>query len=177
MTYFCAGEKRRRSVRTSCYASAASDASGSIHRQIRIFLRYRNGIAVRRAAGRNRNEASIGNDAVEGAAIDDQVLDHRKSFGAPWLQVKYVAVFKVTHVELADGGCPFGTVSNSIDHEPARTAYSFAAIMIESNRIFTLHNELFIEHIQHFKKRHMRIHLRMFVFRHVSSVIRTLLPP
>src|SRR5262245_1272449 len=112
MTYFCAREKRRRSVRTSCYASATSDASRSIHRQIRVFLRYRDSIAVRGAAGRNRNEASTGNDAVESAAIDDQVLDHRKSFGAQWLQVKYVAVIRVTHVELSAVGCPIGTVTN-----------------------------------------------------------------
>src|SRR5262249_14683235 len=125
----------------------------------------------------NRNESSASNDAVERATIDYQVLDHRKSLGPPRLQVQYVAVFEVTHVELADGGCPFGAVSYSVDHETAHTTYSFAAIMIEGNRIFTLCNEFFVEHIQHFQERHVRIHSCMFVSHHAPGVIGSLLPP
>src|SRR5215475_9862413 len=99
MTYFRSDEQRRRRVWTSCDTCAASNASCSIHCQISIFLGYSNRISVRSAAGRNRDESSAGNDAVEGTAIDNQVLDHGKRFGPPRLQVKYVAVLKVAHME------------------------------------------------------------------------------
>jgi hypothetical protein len=80
-------------------------------------------------------------------------------------------------VELANGCGRLRAVCDSVNHETARTANTFAAIVIESDRLFTLRNQFFIEHIQHFKKRHMRIHFRVLVLDHAADVIRIFLPP
>ena len=55
-----------------------------------------------------RDVAAGGDDAVEGGAVDDQVLDDRESFGAPGLEVEHVAVLEMAHVQLADGGAGCG---------------------------------------------------------------------
>jgi hypothetical protein len=83
----------------------------------------------------------------------------------------------MAHVELADRCCGLRTVGDTIDHEPAGTTDSFPAIVIESDRFVTLRNEIFIEHIEHFQKRHMRIHIRMFVLDHTADVVWAFLPP
>ena len=59
--------------------AAASMAS------VGVLLGHRDRVAVRRAAGGHRDEAAGRDDAVEGAAVDDQVLDHRERRGAPGL--------------------------------------------------------------------------------------------
>ena len=46
-----AGEQRGRRVRARRHAGAAADAGGRVHRAVRVFLRHRDGVAVRRAAG------------------------------------------------------------------------------------------------------------------------------
>jgi hypothetical protein len=83
----------------------------------------------------------------------------------------------VTHVKLANRRCGLRPVSDSIDHEAARTADTFTAIVIEGDRLFTLRNQFFIKHIQHFEKRHMRIYFRVLVLDHAANVIRIFLPP
>ena len=45
-----------------------------------------------------------GDDAVEGAAVDDEVLDDRERLRAPGLDRERVAVLEAAHVELAGGG-------------------------------------------------------------------------
>ena len=67
-------------------------------------LRDQDGVAVRRAAGVDRDVAAGRDDAVERAAIDDEVLDDREGLGAPRLDGDRVAVLEPAHVELADGG-------------------------------------------------------------------------
>ena len=118
-------------------------------------------VAVLRAAGRDRNISAAGDNAVERAAVDDQIFDDRKRSCAPGLEVEHVAVFEVAHMELANRGCRLRTVRDSVDHESARAANAFAAIVIESDRLFALRNEIFVEHVEHFQKRHVRIHCRV----------------
>ena len=95
-------------------------------------------VAVRRAAGRNGDEATRRDDAVERAAVHDQILDHREGLGAPRLQIKFIAIFEMAHVKLADGGALEPAVRLAIDHEAARAADAFAAIVVESDRVFAL---------------------------------------
>ena len=95
-------------------------------------------IAVLGAAGRDGDESAAGDDAIERAAVDDQILDDRKRFCAPRFEVQNVAVLEVAHVELANRRCRLRTVRDAVDHESARTANSFAAIVIESDRFFAL---------------------------------------
>ncbi len=132
------GEKRRRGIGTGGDAGAASDAGGRIHRQIRILFRNGNRVAVRRAARGNRNESPGGNDSVERAAIHDQIPNNRKCLRAPRLEIEDVPVLEVPHVELADRRAGLRAVRNAVDHETARSADSFAAIVVEGDGLFAL---------------------------------------
>jgi hypothetical protein len=68
-------------------------------------------------------------------------------------------------------------MSDSVDHETAGTADTFATIVIECDGVFTLRSQFFIEHIQHFEKGHVRIHFRVLVRDHAAAQTRILLPP
>jgi hypothetical protein len=48
-------------------------------------------------------------------------------------------------------------VRDSIDHEAARSADSFTAIMVKSNGFLTLFDQVFVEHIKHLKEGHVFI--------------------
>ncbi len=50
--------------------------------------------------------------------------------------VNVFAVFEVAHCQLANRCGPQRTVRHTIDHEPARTANAFAAVVFESDRLF-----------------------------------------
>jgi hypothetical protein len=65
----------------------------------------------------------------------------------------------------------------AVDDHRTRAANSFAAIVIERYRFFPLRNEIFIEHIHHLEKGHVRIDLRVLVLDHAADMIRTFLPP
>ena len=43
----------------------------------------------------------------------------------------------------------------AVDVEAAHPANAFAAIVVEGNRFFTLVNEIMVQHIEHFQKRHV----------------------
>jgi hypothetical protein len=82
-------------------ASIASSAFG---------LWARDGVAVLGAPGAHGDEAAGLDDAVEGAAVDGEVLDDRERGGAPGLDGDLVAVLELAHVELAGGGAFCGAV-------------------------------------------------------------------
>ena len=74
-------------------------------------------------------------DAVERAAIDDQVLDHRERRRAPGLDEDLVAVAEMAQVELAGRGGPHGAVGDAVDHHAARAADALAAVVVERDRL------------------------------------------
>ena len=96
-------EQVRRRVLAGRHARAAADAGRRVHRLLGDVLRDRDGVAVRRAADVDRDVAAGRDDAVERAAIDDEVLDDRERLGAPRLDRDRVAVLEAAHVQLADG--------------------------------------------------------------------------
>ncbi len=72
-------EEHRRAVRAGGDAGAAADALGGVHRELGdLASAIGTAFAVGRAAGAHRDEAAGLDDAVEGAAIDHQVLDDRE---------------------------------------------------------------------------------------------------
>jgi hypothetical protein len=73
-------------------------------------------------------KATRGDDPVERAPVDDQVLDGRKCGGAERLDVDRVAVAETAHVELARRGARVGSVREAVDHEAAHAADPLAAI-------------------------------------------------
>ena len=104
-----------------------------------------------------RDVAAGGDDAVERAAVHHQVLDHREGLGAPGLQVQFVAVLEVAHVELAHGGGGQRAMRDAIDHEAAGAADALAAIVLERDGLFAFFDQLFVEHVQHFEERHVGV--------------------
>ena len=95
-------------------------------------------------------------DAVEGAAIDHQVLDDREGLRAPRLEVELVAVLEVAHVELAERGAGQRAVRHAVDHAAAHAADAFAAIVVERDRLFALRDQVLVQHVEHFEERHVR---------------------
>ena len=88
-----------------------------------------------------------------------------------------VAGLESAHVKLADGRSALRSVSDTVDHETARTADSFAAVVIERDRIFALCDQVFVQDIEHLEERHVRIHFRVLIADHPALLVRTLLPP
>ena len=153
MTDLCAGEQGRRSIRAGGDAGAATDAGCRIHREVGILFGNGNDVLPSGALPvETEMYPPARDDAVEGAAVHDQIFDDGKRFCAPRFEVKHVAVFEVTHVELAHRVARLRSVSDSVDHESARSANPFAAIVIERDRLFALRDELFVEHVQHFQE-------------------------
>ena len=94
-------------------------------------------------------------DAVEGAAIDDQVADDGKGGGPERLDRDRVAVAEFAHVELAGGGGCFGAVRDAVDHQRAHAADAFAAVVVEGNGLLALGDEVLVENVEHFQERHL----------------------
>ena len=106
---------------------------------------------------RDGDVAAGRDDAVEGAAVDHQILDDREGFGAPGLEVELVAVLEVAHVQLADGGAALGAVGDAVDHEAAGAADAFAAIVLEGDGVFAVGDEAFVDDVEHLEERHVGI--------------------
>ena len=97
------------------------------------------------------------NDAVERAAIHNQIFDERESPGTPRFKHQLFAVFEMPHRELADRGCRKRSMCDSVDHESTRAANPFAAVMFKCNRIFALFDQRFVQHIEAFQHRHVGV--------------------
>ena len=161
MRNFGADKESGGGVGAGGYASAATDAGGGVHGQVGVRLRDGNGVAVGGAAGGNGDEAASGDDAVEGAAVDGEILDDGKGFGAPGLEIDLVAILEVAHVKLADGGALEAAVGFAVDHKAAHAADAFAAIVVEGDGVFALGDEGFVEDVEHFEERHMLVDVGM----------------
>ena len=116
-------------------------------------------------------------DPVERAAVDHQILQDWKRASPPWLEVHFLAVFEMPQVKLADCRSALRPVRHAIDHEPAHAADAFAAIVVESDRVLALLDQPFVEHVQHFQKRHVLVHAGNLVAHHAPPVLRIFLPP
>ena len=151
------GEERGRSVGTGRDAGSAADAGGGVHSAVGVLFADGDGIAVGCATGRYGNVATGLDDAVESAAVDDQVLDEGEGSGAPRFEHELFAVFEVAHGELADGGGGHGSVCDAVDHEAAHAADAFAAIVIEGDGVFAFFDEGLVEDVEQFEHRHFAV--------------------
>ena len=68
------GEKHRGSVRARRRTGAAANAGCCFHRQIGVMFRHRNRVRFRGGTGAGGDETAGLHDAIERAAIDDQIL-------------------------------------------------------------------------------------------------------
>ncbi len=177
MRNFCADKKSRGSVGAGGDAGAAADASGGIHGEIGVLLLDGNGVAVRGGAGRSRDEAASGDDAVERCAVYGKVFDDGEGFGAPRFEIDHATIIEVAHVKLADGSALEAAMSLAIDHEAAHAADAFAAIVVEGDGIFTLVDEGFVEDVEHFEEGHVLIDVGKVVADHAAAVLGIFLTP
>src|SRR5262245_28100239 len=90
----CAHEQMRRRVLARRDARAAADARRRIHRVLGDVFRHRDGVAIWRAAAVHGHVAAGGDDAIERAAVDDEILDDGECLRAPWFDCDSVAVLE-----------------------------------------------------------------------------------
>ena len=157
--------------------TAAADALGRVHRQIRFLLRNGQRVRVRCTAGVDRDVPARGDDAIECTAIDDEVAQHGEGLGAPRLDVDLVAVLEVAHVQLARRHAAVPTVGDAVDHHRAHAADALAAVVIEGDRLFALRLELLVERVHHLEERHVLGHVLDVVRLHRAGLILARLAP
>ncbi len=174
---FCAYEEGGSGVGASSYAGSATDTGRRIHGEISILLLDGNGVAIGGAAGRNGDKTTSGDDSIERAAVYGQVLYNGKCFSAPGFEINLVAVFEVAHVKLANGRSLEATMSFAVDHHAAHAANAFATIVIESDGIFALLDEGFVDDVEHFEERHVLADIGRVVADHAAFLLRVLLTP
>ena len=80
-------------------------------------------------------------------------------------------------MQLANRGFPLRAMGDSVDHESTGTAYTFAAVVVERNGVFPLGDKIIVEHIEHFKKRHVRIHFCVLVAHETARMTCRFLAP
>jgi len=77
-------------------------------------------------------------------------FDHLEGPSAERLDHQGLSIPEVPHMKLTKGRCFFRAVGDAVDHAAAGTADPFTAVMIESDRILSLMNEGFVDHIKAF---------------------------
>ena len=137
-------EQHGRRIRTSCHASAATDASRRLKGQGSLFLLYRNGIAVRRLAGIHGYITTRLDDPVKGRPVYRQVLDHREGFRPVRLDSDGIPILVFPHMQLAGGRALPWTMRLAIDHHAAGSADALPTVMVERHRLFLLGDQAFI---------------------------------
>ena len=112
-------------------------------------------LRVLRAADVDRRVAAGLDDAVERAAIDDQVLDDGNAFARHGSRIDAVAVLEAPHVQLAHGRAGIRPVRDAVDQEAARAADPLAAVRIERDRIFPSGDQPFVDDVEHLEEGHV----------------------
>ena len=126
--------------------------------------------------GVDRDVAPGLDDAIEGRAIHDKVLDDREALRTPRLKGDRVAVRKRAHVQLARRG-PLGPVRVAVDDDAALAADSLAAVRIESERLLAFVEKLFVEDVEHLQERGVLVHVVKRVRLEVARIGRAVLTP
>ncbi len=153
MRHLGGGEELSGAVGAGGHTGPTADAGRGVHGAVRRRLGDGDEVGVRSAPGGNRDEAASFHDAIEGAAVDHQVLDHREARGAPRLDDDGVTVGELAHVQLAGGGALLGSVGLPVDHEPAGPADAFPAVVVEGDGLLALQHQALVEQVQHLQER------------------------
>src|SRR4029453_8015861 len=66
---------------------------------------------------------------------------------------------------------------DAADEKPARAANTFTTVRIKCDRILTLHDQRFVDDVEHLEKRHVRRHIVGDVIDKTTGLIRTWLSP
>ena len=79
-----------------------------------------------------------------------------KGPGPPGLDVDGVAVPEASHVQLTGGGSPHRAMGHPVDHQAARAADPFPAVVIERDGDLPALHQLLVDHVEHLEERHVR---------------------
>src|SRR5207249_946036 len=171
------GEKLGRTVRALGHTRTALNALRGVHGPLLGRFRDRDGVRFRRATRIHGDESAGLNDAIERAAIDDEVLDDRKCARPPRLDADHVAVFEMAHVQLTGSRSAHRSVSDSIDHHSARSADALAAIVLEVNRLLPFLDQLLVDDVEHFEEGGIRTDVARLVLHKAAFAVAGALSP
>ena len=118
-----------------------------------------------------------GDDPVQCAAVDYEVADDGKCLGAERLDPDGVAVFKLAHVQLADGDGAVGTVGDTVDGQGTHPANSLAAVVVEVNGFTSILDDAFVDDVEHLQKRRLDRNIFGVVGLDASVILRAFLAP
>ncbi len=145
-------EKHGAGVFARGHAGAAADALGGIHGCVGHFFADGQRVGILWRTGAHGDEAAGLLNAVEGAAIDHQILQDGERACTEGLDPDGVTAAEFAHVELAGGGGLFRAVGHSVDLHRAHAADAFAAIVVKGDRLLAFGNEALIHDVHHFQK-------------------------
>jgi len=132
------GEEHRRGVLAGGHAGSAADAGRGVEGALGLGAADGDGVGLGRGAGVHRHVATRFDEAVEGAAVDHEVLDDGEGGSPPRLDDDDGAIVEAPHVQLT-GRDPFvGPVSDPVDVETTLPADPLAAVVIERDHPLTL---------------------------------------
>lgn len=177
VAHFSGSKEHRRCIRAGRYTGAAADTGSGVHRFVSYVFFDGNSVAVLRLAGIDGDISASLNDAVEGIAVNDEVLNDRKGRRAPGLDGDRITVIEVTHVQLAGSGALLRSVGVAIDDQTAGTTDAFAAIVLKGNGFLLFADDLFVEHVQHLQKGHVGGYAVERVRVEMTFGVRIFLPP
>src|SRR5258706_13588427 len=96
---------------------------------------------------------------------------------APRFERKRVAVLEEAHGQLTDRCAALAAMRYSVDQKTARTANTFTTIMFEGNGRLLAVDQIFVQHVEHFEKRHFRGHIVYSIAGEAARCGGALLPP
>ena len=170
-------EQHRRAVLTGGYAGTATDAGGGVHGQFSVIVRDKDGIGILRGTGADRDETTGLENLIEGLAIHNEVLDDREGGTTPRLHGDRGTRLKMTHEQLAGGHLVIRTMGAAVHLQGAGAADTLAAVVVESDRLHTLADELVIQDVQHLQERGILFHVGDMIGLEVTLGFGVLLPP
>jgi hypothetical protein len=125
------GEQGRRAVGTRRDTRAAADTRCRIEGALGVELRYWHDVAVGRAARSHGDEAAGLDDAVERAAVDDEIADDRECSGTERLDRDLCSLGEGAEGQLARGRELSTTMRMTVHDHAAGSADPFAAVAVE----------------------------------------------
>ena len=188
-TYPCGHKQHRRAVFTGCNAGTATYAGGSVHALLSVLVRDKNVVGILGGTSSDRDESSSLKDLVESAAVNNQVLDYRKSSASERLYSDGSAILEVTHEKLTGGDVIVRTVRATVNEQRAGTADTLAAVVVERHRtaalaasvngywIVTLTDQLLIEDVKHFEERGVLLYSGNMISLKMTLFLGVLLTP
>ena len=151
-----AREEAGGAVGTRRDARAAPDAGRRVHRRVGISLRHENIVRVARATRGRADVSARLDDAIEGAPVRDQVLQHREGRRTPGFDGDLLPVGERAHVHLAGGRTTDRPMRHTVDHHAAAAADALAAVMLECDRLLALFLEVHVHQVDHLEERGIR---------------------